>query len=466
MGAADWVKEKLALYGLAADEDAWDETIPGLGRVRLRNLTTVIPGSTPDAILVLAHRDDIGTGPGANDNASGTAALIELARGYGTLSTAAAGPKPMHTLIFLSSDGGAFGGYGAERFARRRRFRGRSRRSSRSTGSPGTARPRLELAGFEPRSPTPALLRTADVRIARPARAAARTARLARPARRSRRAVRLRRAGAVPRAPDLRVRLSTAADDGRDASADTTARLDPARFVADRPRGRVDPLLARRRHRARRRHGRARLPRRPRSSAAGRSSSSCSSRSSRSSPARSTSSRAAGAAACRFARRLARAPGPVRRLALGRAPRRARRARRRVPTRVGDPAAPRQPCRHRLAGDRPAPSRRLAALGWTRARRSLASVAPPTPEELARRLRRRAARPRRRRRRDGDRQPVRPPLRAALALRLALAAAAARLRLGARPPLRGRPRRARARRSSRSRASSGSGSTPRSMSSR
>ena len=39
-------------------------------------------GQSPDAIVVLAHRDDTGTGPGANDDASGTAALVELARGY------------------------------------------------------------------------------------------------------------------------------------------------------------------------------------------------------------------------------------------------------------------------------------------------------------------------------------------------------------------------------------------------
>ena len=36
----------------------------------------------------MAHRDDPGDGPGANDNATGTAALVELARGY-ALSTAA-----------------------------------------------------------------------------------------------------------------------------------------------------------------------------------------------------------------------------------------------------------------------------------------------------------------------------------------------------------------------------------------
>ena len=231
IGAADWVKQKLALYGLTAQEDAWDETIPGLGRVRLRNLTTVIQGSTPDAILVLAHRDDIGTGPGVNDNASGTAALIELARGYGKLSTAAAGPKPMHTLIFLSSDGGAFGGYGAERFARTSPLRGTLKAVVSLDGLAGTAQPRLELAGFQPRSPTPALLRTADVRIAKE---------LGRPPARPGWLVQLVDLG-VPfgfgeQAPFLArrisaVRLSTAADDASEAGSDTTAQLAPARFV-------------------------------------------------------------------------------------------------------------------------------------------------------------------------------------------------------------------------------------------
>ena len=42
----------------------------------------VAPGQSPDVIVVMAHRDDTGVGPGANDNASGTAALLELARTY------------------------------------------------------------------------------------------------------------------------------------------------------------------------------------------------------------------------------------------------------------------------------------------------------------------------------------------------------------------------------------------------
>ena len=187
----------------------------------------MIPGSTPDAILVLAHRDDIGTGPGANDNASGTAALIELARGYGTLGTAAAGPKPMHTLIFLSSDGGAFGGYGAERFARTSPFRGRLKAVVSLDGLAGTARPRLELGGVPAALP--------DARAPAHGRCAHR-GQLGRPPARPGWLAQLVDLG-VPfgfgeQAPFLArrisaVRLSTASDDAREASADTTARLDP-----------------------------------------------------------------------------------------------------------------------------------------------------------------------------------------------------------------------------------------------
>jgi hypothetical protein len=230
-GAASWVKDKLALYGLTAREDSWEQDIPGLGRVPLENLVTVIPGATQDSILVLAHRDNIGVGPGANDNASGTAALIELARGYGRLGTVAGRPTPMHTLIFLSSDGGAYGGYGAEHFAATSPLRGRLRAVLSLDGIGGAATPRLELAGYAPRSPTPALLRTADVRVAeqqgRP------------PA----------RPGWLPQLVDLgipfgygeqapflargisAIRLTTASDRGADAAGDTTARLSVKRFT-------------------------------------------------------------------------------------------------------------------------------------------------------------------------------------------------------------------------------------------
>ena len=88
----------------------------------------------------LAHRDDTGVGPGANDNASGTAALIELARGYGRLGTVAGRPTPQHTLIFLSSDGGAYGGFGAERFASTSPYRDRIKAVVSLDGLAGSAR--------------------------------------------------------------------------------------------------------------------------------------------------------------------------------------------------------------------------------------------------------------------------------------------------------------------------------------
>jgi hypothetical protein len=230
-GAAQWVQDKLGLYGLTAAADAWDESIPGLGRVRLQNLVTVVQGSTDDAILVLAHRDDTGVGPGANDNASGTAALIELVRGYGRLGTVAGRPKPQHTLIFLSSDGGAYGGFGAERFAATSPYRDRIKAVVSLDGLAGSAKPRLELAGFEPRSPAPALIRTADVQIA---------AQVAKPPARPGWLVQLVDLG-MPfgygeQAPFLgrkisAIRLGTAPDNDAAAVADTPGRLNPTRFL-------------------------------------------------------------------------------------------------------------------------------------------------------------------------------------------------------------------------------------------
>ena len=230
-GAAGWVREKLGLYGLISGEDVWDETIPGLGRVRLRNLVTVVVGARPDAILFLSHRDNSGTGPGANDNASGTAALIELVRGYGRLGTVAGRPKPQHTLIFLSSDGGAFGGFGAERFASTSPLRGSVRAVVSLDALAGTARPRLETAGFAPRSPAPALVRTADIRVAD---------QVGRPPAHPGWLTQLVDLG-LPfgygeQAPFLgreisAIRLTTADDSGGVATSDTTERLDRAQFV-------------------------------------------------------------------------------------------------------------------------------------------------------------------------------------------------------------------------------------------
>ena len=104
-------------YDLPVSSDTWAVTIPGRGRTQLQNLWAVARGSSRQAIVVMAHRDDPGDGTGADDNATGTAALVELARGYALSTTPGSRVRSGHTIVFLSTDAGSFGGLGALRFA-------------------------------------------------------------------------------------------------------------------------------------------------------------------------------------------------------------------------------------------------------------------------------------------------------------------------------------------------------------
>jgi hypothetical protein len=168
LAAARWFGKELKPYGLPTLTDSWFQTIPGFGRVRLENLWAVAPGKSPDVIVVMAHRDDLGVGPGANDNASGTAALIELARAYARPPTPIqAAVQATHTLVFLSTDGGSFGGLGAARFAQSLRLPGSGRVVAviNLDTLAGAGPARLEIAGDTPRSPAPALVATAAHRI-------------------------------------------------------------------------------------------------------------------------------------------------------------------------------------------------------------------------------------------------------------------------------------------------------------
>src|SRR5918911_1325269 len=83
LGAADWFREQLKAYGLPVRTERFSAVIPGHGRVQMQNLVAEAVGRSARTIVVMAHRDNDGSGPGANDNASGTAMLIQLARAYG-----------------------------------------------------------------------------------------------------------------------------------------------------------------------------------------------------------------------------------------------------------------------------------------------------------------------------------------------------------------------------------------------
>src|SRR5437763_280201 len=163
-GRARWFRDQLQQYGIIVRTQAFTTEVPGRGRIRLVNLLASKAGLSQKTILVLAHRDDAGAGPGANDNASGTAALIELARGYANPGGALRA-RPTHRILFLSTDGGAFGGLGAEHFAA-------DPVQSRDVVAVvslvalgGKGRPRVELAGDSPRSPAVSLVETAATRI-------------------------------------------------------------------------------------------------------------------------------------------------------------------------------------------------------------------------------------------------------------------------------------------------------------
>ncbi len=166
-GAADatrWYAESVRSLGLAPEEDTFDTSLADLGRVQLTNVTTVIPGRSDEAIVVVAHRDNAGVDEARGDNASGTAALLELARGFAP-DDSGVGPLPEHTLVLVSTDAGAYGGAGAERFARTSPYAKSAIAVVILDGLAGRGRPKIAIAGDEPVSPSRTLVRTAAARV-------------------------------------------------------------------------------------------------------------------------------------------------------------------------------------------------------------------------------------------------------------------------------------------------------------
>ncbi len=166
LGAASWLREQLTLYDFPLREERFTASIPGRGRVELRNIVAVVRGASHRKIVITAHRDNSGEGPGANDNASGTAALVELARAYARATgTAAVQTRPSHTLVFVSTDGGAFGALGAAHFAESSLYRDDTVAVISLDAIGGFGLPRLLIAGDTARSPAAALVRTAATRV-------------------------------------------------------------------------------------------------------------------------------------------------------------------------------------------------------------------------------------------------------------------------------------------------------------
>ncbi|MEI6448564.1 MAG: M28 family peptidase [Actinomycetes bacterium] len=105
-----WIVQQFKLAGLETHIDSFAATVDGKD-VALQNIWALSRGDSAGTILVIANRDipPVAT-QGANDNASGVAALLELARSFTVTAHD-------HSIIFLCTSGDAYGALGARRFA-------------------------------------------------------------------------------------------------------------------------------------------------------------------------------------------------------------------------------------------------------------------------------------------------------------------------------------------------------------
>ena len=163
-GAASWFRRALRSYGFVVRPERFTATVHGR-RTTLVNLVAEKSGLSPrEEIVVMAHRDDSGGDNGLNDNASGTAALIELARSY---APSAAAQRISHpSLVFLSTDGAATGARGAAHFAAEEQGRQNIIGVVNLDSIGGRGNPRLVLGGSTARSPAPGLVETMRAALA------------------------------------------------------------------------------------------------------------------------------------------------------------------------------------------------------------------------------------------------------------------------------------------------------------
>jgi hypothetical protein len=88
--AADFIENSFSDAGFHPRRDNYE-----LHGQACYNIEAQIPGTRPDVVLIGAHYDSVFGSPGANDNGSGVAALLALARRF-------AGKSPEHTLCFVA----------------------------------------------------------------------------------------------------------------------------------------------------------------------------------------------------------------------------------------------------------------------------------------------------------------------------------------------------------------------------
>ncbi len=111
--AVERISAQLRALGYApAIQDAFDCGLYGMC-ARVRNVVARLEGTAGGrAVLLVAHHDSVSAGPGAADDASGVAAILEIARALRS------GPPTDRPVIFLLDDAEEGGLIGASAFAR------------------------------------------------------------------------------------------------------------------------------------------------------------------------------------------------------------------------------------------------------------------------------------------------------------------------------------------------------------
>jgi hypothetical protein len=144
-----WVEQQFRAVGLQTHIDGFTATVNGKD-VALQNVWGFAKGRTEGTIVLVANRDvpPLST-QGAGDNASGVAALLELARAFSVTGHD-------HSIIFLCTTGDSFGALGSRAFVEEHQTDGLyGVIAMRDVAKPGSTGISLDGWSFEPKTAPP-----------------------------------------------------------------------------------------------------------------------------------------------------------------------------------------------------------------------------------------------------------------------------------------------------------------------
>src|SRR6476469_8526955 len=124
--AADFIEDSFSQAGLRTRRDSYD-----VRGQPCHNIEAEIPGNRPEIIVIGAHYDSVYGSPGANDNGSGAAAVLALAKRFAAGETERTAPrrtpkKTLRCVAFVNEEPPYFlsGEMGSLVYARRCKERG------------------------------------------------------------------------------------------------------------------------------------------------------------------------------------------------------------------------------------------------------------------------------------------------------------------------------------------------------